>query len=111
MYLPTVDFNPRKPVSKCWTKQVAEIFLETENFVNVTDLWDFNTMLCRGSNFHLRYPLKTPEIDETFTSFEDYYINYRKYMKSRKKLRPITHEDFTTVEGMVQMALEDWSVR
>lgn len=111
VYLPTVDFNPRKPVSKCWTKQVAEIFLETENFVNVTDLWDFNTMLCRGSNFHLRYPLKTPEIDETFTSFEDYYINYRKYMKSRKKLRPITHEDFTTVEGMVQMALEDWSVR
>lgn len=32
-------------------------------------------------------------------------------MKSRKILRPVTPADFASVEGMVQMALEDWSVR
>jgi hypothetical protein len=32
-------------------------------------------------------------------------------MKSRQQLRPVSHCDFTSVEGMVQMALEDWSVR
>lgn len=107
VYLPTVKFNPRKPIQKCWTKEVGGIYLETQDFVNITKLWDLNTRLSKEP----RYPLKTPEIDQTFSSFEDYYINYRKYMKSRQKLRPITHQDFTTVEGMVQMALEDLSVR
>ena len=109
VYLPTTIFFQRK---QRWSKQVSEITLETQDFINVTGLLDFSAILFRGStNAPLRYPLKTPEIDQTFSSFEDYYINYRKYMKSRQKLRPITHQDFTTVEGMVQMALEDLSVR
>ncbi len=112
VYLPTVNFNPRKPIAKCWTKEVSSIVVETDDFIYVNEVWDLNTRLCKiNSDWTLKYPLKTPEIDETFPCFEDYYINYRKYMKSRKNLRPVNRADFTAVEGMVQMALEDWSVR
>ncbi|MEG4456837.1 hypothetical protein [Microcoleus sp. N9_A1] len=112
VYLPTVDFNPRKPIAKRWTNGVAGIFVETDDFIHAHEVWDLNTKLCTpNSDWRLEYPLNTPEINERFSCFEDYYINYRKYMKSRKKLRPVTRADFATVEGMVQMALEDWSVR
>ena len=108
VYLPTVEVNSR---SYRWTNKVDGINVSTEDFVNVTDLWDLNRTFSKRLGLPLRYPLKTPDIDETFNSFEDYYINYRKYMKSRQQLRPVSHSDFTSVEGMVQMALEDWSVR
>jgi hypothetical protein len=108
VYLPTVEVNPR---SYRWTKKVDGINVSTEDFVNVTDLWDLNSTFSKMLGLPLQYPLKTTDIDETFNSFEDYYINYRKYMKSRQQLRPVSHCDFTSVEGMVQMALEDWSVR
>jgi hypothetical protein len=85
--------------------------VDTDDFVNVTEFWNSNCIWSKISGLPLLYPLKTPDIDKTFNSFEDYYINYRKYMKSRQQLRPVSHADFTSVEGMVQMALEDWSVR
>jgi hypothetical protein len=108
VYLATVNVNPR---NYQWTKTVDGIYVETDDFVNVTELRDSNSLWSQRTGLPLRYPLRTPEIDETFNSFEDYYTNYRKYMKSRQQLRPVTHSDFTSVEGMVQMALEDWSVR
>ncbi len=85
--------------------------METNDFVKVTELRDLNYTLHKALGLPLKYPLKTPEIDQEFYSFEDYYINYRKYMKSRQKLSPIKHSDFTSVEGVVKMALEDLSVR
>ena len=108
VYLPTVEVNPR---SYRWTKKVDGINVNTEDFVNVTELRGLNSTLSKTLGLPLRYPLKAPDIDKTFNSFEDYYINYRKYMKSRQQLRPVSHSDFTSVEGMVQMALDDWSVR
>ncbi|MEP0807775.1 hypothetical protein NC996_00650 [Trichocoleus sp. ST-U2] len=108
VYLPTVEMNPRTYKR---TKQVDSIYVETNDFVKVTELRDLNYTLHKAIGLPLKYPLKTPEIDEAFYSFEDYYINYRKYMKSRQKLSPIKHSDFTSVEGVVKMALEDWSVR
>lgn len=108
VYLPTVEINVR---TYNRTKNVDGIFVKTNDFVNVTELHDQNSGASKAFGLPLAYPLKTPEIDETFYSFEDYYTNYRKYMKSRQKLKPVNHSDFTSVEGMVQMALEDWSVR
>lgn len=108
VYLPTVEINPRTYKR---TKKVDGIYVETNDFVKVTELRDLNYTFYKNLGLPLRYPLKTPEIDETFYSFEDYYINYRKYMKSRQKLRPVKHSDFTSVEEVVKMALEDWSVR
>jgi hypothetical protein len=32
-------------------------------------------------------------------------------MKSRQKLRPVDASDFTSVDSIIKMALEDWSVR
>lgn len=75
------------------------------NYQGVYSTW------CKENSLPLRYPLKTSEIDTVFHSFEDYYTNYRKYMKSRKELRTVTSSDFASVKGMVKMALEDWSVR
>ncbi|MBD2740122.1 hypothetical protein [Coleofasciculus sp. FACHB-1120] len=108
VYLPTVDINPRTYKR---TKKVDGIYVETNDFVKVTELRDLNYTFYKNLGLPLRYPFKTPEIDNTFYSFEDYYINYRKYMKSRQKLSPVNHSDFTSVEGVVKMALEDWSVR
>lgn len=108
VYLPTVEINPRTYKR---TKKVDGIYVNTNDFVNVTELGDTNSGWSKTLGVPLKYPLKTPEVDETFYSFEDYYTNYRKYMKSRQKLRSVNHSDFTSVEGMVQMALEDWSVR
>ncbi|MEA5498998.1 hypothetical protein VB834_10170 [Limnoraphis robusta Tam1] len=111
LYLPTVDFDPRQPIPKCWKKRISFIFVETDDFIKVNELSDLNTKICKGSKFPLKYPLKTPEIDTVFDKFEDYYINYRKYMKSRQNLRPVDLSDFNSVEGIIQMTLEDWSVR
>ena len=108
VYLPTVEINPRTYKR---TKKVDGIYVETNDFVKVTELRDLNYTLYKKLGLPLRYPLKTPDIDQEFYSFEDYYINYRKYMKSRQKLSPVKHSDFTSVEGVVKMALEDWSVR
>ena len=108
VYLPTVYFNPRTYKR---TKIVDWVGVGTDNFINVTSLWDLNVTFSNAVKLGPKYPIKNQEIDETFDNFEDYYINYRKSMKSRKKLRPVQHSDFTTVKGMVQMALEDWSVR
>ncbi len=108
VYLPTITIYPRdyKVI-----KHVDGICVGTDDFVTVTRHWDLNSIFREVSNLPLRYPLKAPGINQVFDNFEDYYINYRKYMKSRQKLRPIQHSDFTTVKGMVRMALEDWSAR
>lgn len=108
VYLPTIDFNPRTYKR---TRVVSGVHLRTDYFINVSEMWDRNVASSRMRNASLRYPLKNREIDEIFDNFEDYYINYRKTEPSRKKLRPVQHSDFTTVKGMVKMALEDWSVR
>lgn len=53
----------------------------------------------------------TPDFKQTFDNFEDYYIHYRQHMKSRQKLTPVSRVDFTSVDQVLRMALEDWSVR
>jgi hypothetical protein len=111
VYLPTVDFYPRQPFPKCWKKNISSVSVETDDFINVTRIWDWNTEICQRTDFPLKYPFKTPEIDTVYNNFEDYYINYRKYMKSRKQLRSVDLSDFKSVEGIIQMTLEDWSVR
>lgn len=106
--LPTVEFKPRQAK---WIKGVDEIDIQTEDFVHVTQLLDFNTILHLECGFQLKYPFQITGINEIFDNFQDYYINYRKYMKSRQKLRPVDASDFTSVDSIIQMALEDWSVR
>lgn len=106
--LPTVAFQPRQAK---WIKGVDAIDIQTEDFVHVTQLLDFNTILHLEGGFQLKYPFQVTGINEIFDNFQDYYINYRKYMKSRQKLRPVDASDFTSVDSIIQMALEDWSVR
>lgn len=108
VYLPTFELSIRNYKRK---KLVDGIVIHTDDFIHVKELIDNNTVISKASKIPLRYPLKNTEINETYSSFKDYYINYRKYMKSRKTLRSIDHHDFTLVANIVQMALEDWSVR
>ncbi|MDJ0687174.1 MAG: endonuclease NucS [Xenococcaceae cyanobacterium MO_188.B32] len=108
LYLPTVELSIRGIKRH---KLIDSITIITDDFVSVNQLIDNNTVISKARQVSLRYPLKTAEIDEIYSSFEDYYINYRKYMKSRQSLRPINRSDFTLVKKVVQMTLEDWSVR
>lgn len=89
-------------------KVVTTIRIYTDDYINVEKFEDLYTACYRDNPC---YPLRTTEINEVYKSFQDYYINYRKYMKSRQKLRPIDASDFTSVDSIIQMALEDWSVR
>ena len=108
VYLPTIHLNIRN-IKRY--KLIDGVVIDSDNFIHVNELRDNNTVMSKLGEMPIRYPLKTAEIDETYSSFEDYYINYRKYMKSRQSLRPINRSDFTLVEKVVQMTLEDWSVR
>ncbi|MDJ0635934.1 MAG: type I restriction enzyme HsdR N-terminal domain-containing protein [Xenococcaceae cyanobacterium MO_188.B29] len=108
VYLPTIDLNIRNSKRH---KLIDGVTIDSDDFIHVNELRDGNTVMSRLGKIPLRYPLKTTEIDETYSSFEDYYINYRKYMKSRQSLRSINRSDFTLVEKVVKMTLEDWSVR
>ena len=109
VYLPTVVQRGIRNVKQ--QKMINGIVVDSDDFIHVNELRDDNTVLSKIRKIHLIYPLKTTGIDKTYSSFEDYYINYRKYMKSRKSLRPIDRSDFTLVKKVVQMTLEDWSVR
>lgn len=92
-------------------KTVTTIRIYTDDYINVEKIEDFYTRCYRDDPCYLNYPLRTTEINEVYKSFQDYYINYRKYMKSCQKLRPVDASDFTSVDSIIQMALEDWSVR
>lgn len=109
VYLPTIVQQGIRNVKH--KKMIDGILIDSDDFIHVNELRDNYTVLSRIRKNNLIYPLKTIGINETYSSFEDYYINYRKYMKSRKSLRPIDRSDFTLVEKVVQMTLEDWSVR
>lgn len=106
VYLPTIFSMVTKNV-----KRVDRIRICTDDYTNVEKIEDFYTRCYRNDPCYLNYPLRTTEINEVYKSFQDYYINYRKYMKSRQKLRPVDASDFTSVDSIIQMALEDWSVR
>ena len=108
VYLPTIQLDIRNIKRQ---KLIDGITVNTDDFVHVNELRDNNTVMSRLGKMSLRYLLKTAHTNETYSTFEDYYINYRKYMKSRKSLRPIDHSDFALVKNVVQMTLEDWSVR
>jgi len=89
-------------------KFIGRIHISTDCFYHVINLTDPNFWMSQRWNIELKYPLKK---DQIYDTFEDYYINYRKQTKSRQKLRPITHDDFKSVDSVIEMALEDWSVR
>lgn len=108
VYLPTAELDIR--THKRY-KLIDGISIHTEDFIYVDGLTDINKVISKAKKIPLRYSLKTTEIDETYCDLKDYYINYRKYMKSRKQLRPIDYSDFAAVDKIVQIALEDWSVR
>ena len=108
VYLPTINLNLRNIKRH---KLIDGVVIDSDDFIHVNELRDNNTVISKIGKIPIRYPLKTSEIDEIYSSFEDYYINYRKYMKSRKSLRPIDRSDFALVEKVVQMTLEDWSAR
>ena len=108
VYLPTIQLDIRNIKRR---KLIDGIIVDTDDFVHVNELRDNNTVMSRLGKMPLRYPLKTAHINEIYSSFEEYYINYRKQMKSRKSLRPIDYSDFALVKNIVQMTLEDWSVR
>lgn len=107
VYLPSIILGR----SHKRTKQIDSIALETTDFIHIIDFWDCNKTMSKALGIQLRYELKTSGINEVYDNFPDYYTNYRKYMKSRKSLNPLTPSDFTFVESIVQMALDDWSVR
>lgn len=93
-------------------KGITSVQVYTDDFINVNKLEDFYTKIhAYNHSYPLRYRLKTEGIDQTYNNWQDYYINYRKYKKSRQKLKQIEPSDFTLVESLVQMALDDWSVR
>lgn len=109
VYLPTIVLLGVRNFKK--RKMINGITIDTDDFIHVNELRDNNTVLSKLRQINSRYPLKTTGIDETYSTFEDYYINYRKYMKSRKSLKPIDHSNFALVKDIVQMTLEDWAVR
>ena len=92
-------------------KLIDGITIHSDDFIHVDRLVDHNTMMSEIGKIPLRYPLKTAAVDEMYFTFEDYYINYRKYMKSRSSLKPIDRSEFSLVENIVRITLEDWSVR
>ncbi|MBD2481916.1 endonuclease NucS domain-containing protein [Planktothrix sp. FACHB-1365] len=106
VYLPTLF--PRKYKN---VKVVTTIRIYTEDYINVDKFEDLYTFCYKDNPSYLNYPLITTGINKVYKSFQDYYINYRKYMKSRQKLRPIDASDFASVDSIIQIALEDWSVR
>ena len=108
VYLPTIQVDLRNFKRQ---RMIDGIAIDTDDFIHVNKLRDNNTVFSKIRQINVRYPLITRDIDETYSTFEDYYINYRKYMKSRKSLRPIDYSDFALVKNIVQMTLEDWSVR
>jgi len=112
VHLPTMWIIPRRDNLRNQIFQRGRILggvsIQTDDFYHVTKLTDSNMWMSDYLNTKLRYPFNK---HETYYSFEDYYINYRKQMKSRQKLRPLTHDDFKSVDSVIEMALEDWSVR
>jgi hypothetical protein len=108
VWLPTMWIIPKRYNFTQRGKILGAVYIWTDDFYHVTKLTDPNMWMSKSCNIQLRYPFNDEQIYDTF---EDYYINYRKQMKSRQKLRPITHDDFKSVDSVIQMALEDWSVR
>ncbi|MBP0014898.1 MAG: hypothetical protein J7545_04815 [Roseofilum sp. SBFL] len=106
--LPTMWIIPKRYNFTQRGKIIGGVTIWTDDFCYVTKLTDPNVWMSKRYNLELRYPFNKEQIYDTF---EDYYINYRKQMKSRQKLRPITHDDFKSVDSVIEMALEDWSVR
>ncbi|HBQ98225.1 MULTISPECIES: hypothetical protein [unclassified Roseofilum] len=89
-------------------KIIGGVGIWTDDFYHVNKITDVNVSMSNSCNIKLRYPFNK---DQIYDTFEDYYINYHKEMKSRQKLKPLTHDDFKSVDSVIQMALEDWSVR
>ena len=109
VYLPTIiQVGVRNNKKR---KTIDSILIDTDDFIHVNKLRDNNTVLSKIRQINVLYPLKTTGIDKAYSTFEDYYINYRKHMKFRKALRPIDHSDFALVKNIIQITLEDWAVR
>ena len=106
--LPTMWIIPKRDNFAQRGKIIGGVTIWTDDFYHVTKLTDPNMWMSDFRKIKLRYPFNDEQIYDTF---EDYYINYRKEMKSRQKLRPLTHDDFKSVDSVIEMALEDWSVR
>ncbi len=100
VYLPTVQIKPKQGKR---IKLVDSIDINSDDFITVKSLRDFNTILCHAGNFPLRYPLMTQDFKQTFDHFEDYYIHYRQYMKSRQKLTPVSRVDFASVDQVLRL--------
>lgn len=112
VWLPTMWIIPKRANLRNKKFQRGRILggvsIQTDDFYHVNKLTDSNMWMSDVCNIELRYPFNDEQI---YNTFEDYYINYRKQMKSRQKLRPLTHDDFKSVDSVIEMALEDWSVR